>query len=227
MKAPDKIYTDNRGVYAELPIFSQTDANVEYIRKDVVDDMIKTAEDHAYFAGKEKLREELLKMIEQIRTEIKRLEGIDYPCDTHEEAIGFYDALGRISDFLDTLQDPNTADKNAVKEIVKTTHKEVTRQVKEMVKELQEQDVDLDEAANKYENGYFDNCSAAKRASYHGFVAGAKWQKEQIMDEAIEGEVQVVTTKAGWRHSFQVFAPYCGEIHTGQKVIIIPKEKEG
>lgn len=31
---PDKIYTDNRGVYAELPIFSQIDANIEYIRKD-------------------------------------------------------------------------------------------------------------------------------------------------------------------------------------------------
>lgn len=36
MKAPDKIYTDNRGAYAELPIFSQADANVEYIRKDVL-----------------------------------------------------------------------------------------------------------------------------------------------------------------------------------------------
>lgn len=36
MKAPDKIYTDNRGVYAELPIFSQADANVEYICKDVL-----------------------------------------------------------------------------------------------------------------------------------------------------------------------------------------------
>lgn len=34
--APDKIYTDNRGVYAELPIFSQADANVEYIRKDAL-----------------------------------------------------------------------------------------------------------------------------------------------------------------------------------------------
>ena len=33
---PDKIYTDNRGVYAELPIFSQTNANVEYIRKDAL-----------------------------------------------------------------------------------------------------------------------------------------------------------------------------------------------
>lgn len=33
---PDKIYTNNRGVYAELPIFSQIDANVEYIRKDAL-----------------------------------------------------------------------------------------------------------------------------------------------------------------------------------------------
>lgn len=36
MKAPDKIYTDNRGVYAELPIFSQANANIEYIRKDAL-----------------------------------------------------------------------------------------------------------------------------------------------------------------------------------------------
>ena len=34
--APDKIYTDNRGVYAELPVFSQADANVAYIRKDAL-----------------------------------------------------------------------------------------------------------------------------------------------------------------------------------------------
>ena len=33
---PDKIYTNNRGVYAELPIFSQIDSNVEYIRKDAL-----------------------------------------------------------------------------------------------------------------------------------------------------------------------------------------------
>lgn len=33
---PDKIYTDNRSVYAELPIFSQTGANIEYIRKDAL-----------------------------------------------------------------------------------------------------------------------------------------------------------------------------------------------
>ena len=36
MKAPDKIYTNNRGGYAKLPIFSQADANIEYIRKDAL-----------------------------------------------------------------------------------------------------------------------------------------------------------------------------------------------
>lgn len=33
---PDKIYTDNRGAYAERPVFSQIDANIEYIRKDAI-----------------------------------------------------------------------------------------------------------------------------------------------------------------------------------------------
>ena len=34
--APDKIYTDNRGGYAELPVFSQADANVEYLLKNAL-----------------------------------------------------------------------------------------------------------------------------------------------------------------------------------------------
>ena len=38
-----------------------------YIRKDIVDETIKTAEDHAYFAGQEKFREKLLKCINEIR----------------------------------------------------------------------------------------------------------------------------------------------------------------
>lgn len=38
---PDKIYTDNRGAYAELPIFSQTDANVEYIRKEALMEILQ------------------------------------------------------------------------------------------------------------------------------------------------------------------------------------------
>lgn len=57
--------------------------------------------------------------IEQIRAEIKRLEGVDYPCDTSEQATGFYDALDRISRFLDTLQEPEV---DLEKEIDKTVN---------------------------------------------------------------------------------------------------------
>ena len=41
MEAPDKIYTNNRGGYAKIPIFSQADANIEYIRKDALIEWVK------------------------------------------------------------------------------------------------------------------------------------------------------------------------------------------
>ena len=43
--------------------------------------------------------------ISKIRAEIERLEGIDYPCDTFDESVGFYNALDRIKSFLDTLEE--------------------------------------------------------------------------------------------------------------------------
>lgn len=42
---------------------------------------------------------------ELIRQEIERLEGMDYPVDTYEQSVGFYNALDRIKSFLDTLPD--------------------------------------------------------------------------------------------------------------------------
>lgn len=48
--------------------------DVEYIRKDVVDDMLKTAEDHAYFAGSEAMREKI--MAKAIDTEIDAVCGV-------------------------------------------------------------------------------------------------------------------------------------------------------
>lgn len=47
--------------------FSELDEHEEYIRKDVVDETIKTAEDHAFFAGQEKLREKLLEWIDEYK----------------------------------------------------------------------------------------------------------------------------------------------------------------
>lgn len=74
MEAPDKIYLygdathsepnqrygyePRTGKYRGWSILS-----VPYIREDVVAETIQTAEDHAYFAGKEKLREELLEKL--------------------------------------------------------------------------------------------------------------------------------------------------------------------
>ena len=56
---------------------------------------------------------------------------------------------------------------------------------------------DLEEAADKYAkktmkivaNGLFDNVGRAK-----GFIAGAKWDREQVMKEAVE---TVVSLEAG------------------------------
>ena len=71
--APDKIYTDNRGVYAELPVFSQADANVAYIRKDALlewakenNKMIDTTEDGDYSLGYLSAMIDLIEKIESL-----------------------------------------------------------------------------------------------------------------------------------------------------------------
>lgn len=76
MEAPDKIYIPLYPNHS-LDGFHLGDDwmyephkecdNVEYINKDCINDMLKTAEDHAYFAGQEKFREKLLKCINEIR----------------------------------------------------------------------------------------------------------------------------------------------------------------
>lgn len=57
---PDKIYIQEGAI---LRTENTYDNDVCYVRKDIVDDTIATAEDHAYFAGKEKMREELLEFV--------------------------------------------------------------------------------------------------------------------------------------------------------------------
>ena len=42
--------------------------------------------------------------VEKLKAEIKRLEEMDYPCDTLEQSTGFYDALDRIKSFIDSFQ---------------------------------------------------------------------------------------------------------------------------
>lgn len=70
MKAPDKIYLYHEQPkdyfdddWHELP--ANDVENICYIRKDIVDETVKTAEDHAYFAGQEKFREKMLEWLQK------------------------------------------------------------------------------------------------------------------------------------------------------------------
>ena len=65
MKTPDKIYLEKSLSYPDR-LHSQWYPNdvigggIEYIRKDLSDKTIELAEDHAYFAGHENFRENVL-----------------------------------------------------------------------------------------------------------------------------------------------------------------------
>lgn len=71
---PDKIYTDNRSVYAELPIFSQSNANIEYIRKEALlewakmkkGDIKKVDWDGDYYFGLDFMLDELIDKLNEI-----------------------------------------------------------------------------------------------------------------------------------------------------------------
>lgn len=98
MKTPDKIfvpvvYLGPEEGYCPSPIWWKKDKSHEheevigsiiYIRKDLVDEKPKTAEetiqlaeDHAYFAGKEKLREGLLEWVKEKMLEYEALSDND------------------------------------------------------------------------------------------------------------------------------------------------------
>ena len=68
MKMPDKVYVKKEKNNVVYSLSVQYDnGGEEYIRKDIVDETIKTAEDHTYFAGQEKFREKLMKWIQEAR----------------------------------------------------------------------------------------------------------------------------------------------------------------
>lgn len=69
MEVPDEIYIQPNAHDGWFEGNKPNDNFVEYIRKDIVDETIKTAEDHAYFAGREKLREALLKWAKAVKAD--------------------------------------------------------------------------------------------------------------------------------------------------------------
>ena len=70
MKAPDKIFFPNDiNLLTKLSLVIKQKDDVCYIRKDVVDETIKTAEDHAFFAGQEKFREKMLEWAKAVKAD--------------------------------------------------------------------------------------------------------------------------------------------------------------
>ena len=70
MNAPDKIFIDE-DLIAFHCLTDRHDGVLEYLHKGLVDEMVKSAEDHAYFAGQEKFREKLLEWINKMCQENK------------------------------------------------------------------------------------------------------------------------------------------------------------
>lgn len=99
---PDKIFLTYEDGYTGWGIEPDKLAkeNVEYIRKDISDEAIKSAEDHAYFAGQEKFREKMLEWAkEQIEHHEKMLKN--YP--TEREYMAFVGAFQSMIDKLKTI----------------------------------------------------------------------------------------------------------------------------
>lgn len=76
--------------------------DVEYIHKDVVDNMLKSAEDHAYFAGNEAMREKVKNKVEGIIDSLKKNCNPN-PLGTTEECItaGEIEALERVIEIIE------------------------------------------------------------------------------------------------------------------------------
>lgn len=98
-----------------------------------------------------------------ILAEIERLEEMDYPVDTYEQSVGFYNALDRIKSFLDTLPDEPVTDCH----------------------ELEEAAIDFADYARKalYSKDYaISSIADYDHGCIDGFKAGAEWGAERLAD---------------------------------------------
>lgn len=123
---------------------------------------------------------------ELIRAELKRLEEMDYPVDTYEQSVGFYNALDRIKSFLDTLEEPVSEDLE-----------EVAEEYADYNSRRWQEDGDIYYDHSKIKDAFKAGAEWQSKkeqdiietAEDHAFFAGANWQKEQMMKGAVEGEV--------------------------------------
>ncbi len=188
-------------------------------------------------------------LLPKIKAEIERLKSIEYPCDNSQQETGFFNALDRMTDFLDTLESekPINLD-DAMKELdekialVKQRGTwdgvDVDKYMDEVRGREPEKPIpaDLEEAADEYaekhgfrvpydgSDNFYDEVDV--KASKEGFIAGAKWQKSQIMNEAVEADVNTYQDLVAGK-SWAEFVVDMPTNHLCDKVkIIIVKEDE-
>lgn len=106
-KAPERIYINNYNgndtcgnQWHTKPSTNPSTVSHEYIRKDISDATIQSAEDHAYFAGQEKFREKMLAWAkEQLEHHEEMLKN--YP--TEREYMAFVGAYQSMIDKLEKI----------------------------------------------------------------------------------------------------------------------------
>jgi len=84
----------------------------------------------------------------------------------------------------------------------------------------EETPTDLEEAADKYAS---DSTGFIDMTAYRAFIAGAEWQKEQMMKEAVEGKVFMSFAPG---HNQMVMADVDLPTNTKVRIIVLKAEEE-
>lgn len=183
---------------------------------------------------------------ELIRQEIERLEEIDYPVDTYEQSVGFYDALDRIKSFLDTLPDGLVSDdlEEAADDHIRKvadaaghpgwdwTTQDIAEAFKAGAEWQKEQDQpitgnSLEQEWLRYVDKEKKECGGELPAlGEYGWLRIARhfanWQKAKMMEGAVEGKVFMSFAPG---HNQMVMADVDLPTNTKVKVIIVKEDK--
>lgn len=98
MRAPENVYVRLENIGSSWDVSTLDNGGEKYIRKDIVDETVKTAEDHAYFAGQEKFREKLIEWASKSLGQVS-----DMGFDDGDVEHGYTRALQDIIDKINSL----------------------------------------------------------------------------------------------------------------------------
>lgn len=164
--------------------------------------------------------------IEKIKTEIDRLQSSMLDENSNFKSQydqGIFDGLSLLENFIDSLEQPikrTPADIEAAMQEVKEKSKLFTEAHKDDVVSNDTID-DLEEAACEYADGENPTCPC-EECLIKTFKAGAQWQKEKMMENAVDGEIYFSLDYQQYR----IYTEPLAYFHHGDKVkLIIVKEE--